>query len=429
LFVLGGWAALTLPPGETPAVAAVSAVESHSARLIASPEPGWPQWRGPRRDGRCDETGLLPQWPSGGPPLRWKTTGLGSGYSAPIIVRDRIYLTGDFGETLRIMALDLRGQRLWESTNGSAWKGPFPGARSSCTYSDGRLYHLNAHGRLACLDAASGREIWTERILERFGGTNIQWALSECLVVDGPRVIVTPGGSRALMAALDKRTGATVWATTPPGSVEGASYASPILFELAGRRHIVSCSLKHAFGVDASTGQLLWTRPLPTTYSVIAATPVLVEDAVFVTAPDTEAGRLYRLVPEGDDIRVETLWSTPLDTCHGGLVYAEGWLFGSWYRRSKGWGCLDARTGALRHQIKDLAMGSVLYADGRFYCLSQEGEMALIKPSPDSLEFTGRFRLVPDRVNDAWTHPVIVDRKLYLRYQDTLFCYDVDATK
>lgn len=413
-----------------------------AARLIASPEPGWPQWRGPRRDGRSDETGLLPQWPEGGPKVRWKTSGLGRGYSAPILTGGRIYLTGEVEGELQIFALDETGNRLWQSKNGRAWTGPYPGARASCTYSEGRLYHLNAYGRVACLDAATGRELWAVELFEQFGGTVLTWALSENLLVDGPRLIVTPGGTRALMAALDKKSGATVWTTEPlrlddstdpaherlaepVGDTDRTSYGSPILFTLGGRRHLVNCSMRHVFGVDADTGALLWTRRMPTRYSVIAATPLLVGDAVFVTAPDTESGGLFGLQPDGSRLRIEKRWTTTLDTCHGGWVQVDDTLYGSWYRRKKGWAGVDVRTGEIRCQLDDLAQGSVLYADGRLYCLSQEGEMALLKPAGGRLEIVSRFRLVPDRVSDAWTHPVILDGRLYLRYQETLWCFDV----
>lgn len=413
------------------------------ARLVASPETGWPQWRGPRRDGLCDETGLLSHWPAEGPRLLWSTNGLGRGYSAPIITGGRIYLTGDVEDALRIVALDLHGQTLWQATNGRSWKGPYPGARASCTFSEGRLYHLNAHGRVACLDATSGREFWTVDMRERFGARVNTWAFSENLLVDGPRVIVTTGGTRALMVALDKRTGATVWTTEPlrlgasddpahqrlpepAGETEAASYASPILFTLAGRRHLVNCSLRHVFGADADTGALLWTRPLPTRHHVIGVTPVLVDDAVFVTAPHTEGGGLYQIVPQGSGVRVERLWASELDTCHGGLVLVGDTLFGSWYGR-RGWAGLDARTGALRCQTQELAKGAVLYAERRLYCLSEEGEMALLNPTAKGFEFAGRFRLVPGRTSDAWTHPVILDGRLYLRYLETLYCYDIRA--
>ncbi len=413
-------------------------------RVIASPEPDWPQWRGPRRDGHCDETGLLARWPAGGPRKLWESDGLGRGYSSPIIAGGRIYLTGDVGEELRVFALDLAGRRLWQSVNGRSWRTPYPGARASCTYHAGRLYHLNAHGRVACLDASSGRELWAVELFERFGGKNITWALSENLLVDGDRVYVTPGGTRALMAALDAQTGETVWASpplrlgesdppyhvrvaTPVGEADNASYASPVLVEWRGRRLLIGCSLRHVFGVDANTGALLWSRPLPTRYSVIALTPVVGDDGVFVTAPDTEEGGFFRLQGTAEHPYVERVWNTPLDTCHGGVVWVNGALYGSWYRRERGWYCADARTGAVRYQTRELAMGSVLYADGRLYCLSQEGEMALVEPTPGGFEFRGRFRIAPERTSDAWAHPVIHRKRLYLRFHETLHCYDVRA--
>jgi outer membrane protein assembly factor BamB len=209
--------------------------------LIASPEPDWPQWRGPRRDGISDEKGLLSSWPEGGPKLLWKIDGLGRGWSSPIIVGQRLYITGDVGDDLVVFAFDRNGNPLWQQKNGRAWKGPYPGARACCAFSQGQLYHMNAHGRVTCLNAASGKELWAVDTLERFSAKNITWALSECLLVDGPRVIVTPGGKKALMAALDKRDGRTVW-TTKPLDEDCASHCSPILFRYAGRRLITNCS-------------------------------------------------------------------------------------------------------------------------------------------------------------------------------------------
>lgn len=427
--------------GESAASAAANAAPT-SARLIASQESGWPQWRGPRRDGISDETGLLTSWPAGGPNRLWQASDLGKGYSAPIIADERIYLTGDVGNDLMIFALGLDGRSLWTATNGRSWKTPYPGARGACTFSEGRVYHLNAHGRLACFEAATGKEVWAVEVFEQFGGKNITWALSECLLVDGPRVIVTVGGSEALMAALDKRTGATVWkapplkfgassdpaherVTEPAGGFDNASYAAPILFEFGGRRLIVGCSTRHLFGVDADSGELLWTRALPTEYAVIAATPVLVGDAIFITAPSAETGGLFHLRSDAGKVTVERAWTTKLDTCHGGLVRVGDDLIGSWYRRGKGWVGLDARTGVVRHETKDLTMGAVLSAEGRLYCLGQDGEMALLKYGPTGFEFAGRFQLVTERVSDVWAHPVILDGRLYLRYHEHLWCYDI----
>lgn len=418
-----------------------AAAQSAPVGLVASPEPGWPQWRGPRRDGVSTERGLLQSWPAGGPARLWSAGGLGRGYSSPIVVRDRIYMTGEVGDELRVFALDLAGRPVWQSTNGRAWKGQFPGARASCTYSGGRIYHLNANGRVACLDAATGKELWFVDLVERFGAQAHTWGLSECLLVDGARVVVTPGGKKALLAALDARTGATIW-TTPPltlgpsqppdllrvaepvGEVEGAGYASPILVRIGARRVVVTCTLRHLVCVDAETGKLLWTRPLENRFKVIALTPVLVGDAVFVTGPDGPGGKLFRLRATGDRVSASEVWTSTLDTCHGGAVCVGDAIYGSWYRRPA-WGAIDARTGSTLFQEAEREMGSLIWADGRLYCLSQSGEMRLIRPTRTGFEVKGRFRLTPERRDDVWAHPVIADGRLYLRDHDTLYCYDV----
>lgn len=417
-----------------------------SALTIGLAAGDWPQWRGPQRDAVCTETNLLPSWPDTGPKLLWKSAGLGRGYSAPIVAGDRIFLTGDLGEELRVFALNLQGERLWESKNGRAWTGPYPGARASCTFSAGRLFHLNAHGRLACFDAATGAEKWAVNLVERFGAKVIYWGLSENVLVDGSRVVVTPGGRRALMAALDVETGETVWASEPlvlgkselpaherlahpADEADAASYASPILVRLGSRRMVVNCSLRHVFGADADTGELLWSRPLPTRYSVIAITPVWTGEGVFVTAPDGPGGSLYRLRVAGRRVEVQQGWQTDLDTCQGGVVHVNGTIYGAHYRQARRWVGLDARTGAVRFELTGLAKGAALWAEGRLYCLAEDGEVALLNPATNGFEFAGRFRLVPERVSDAWAHPVIAHGRLYLRYHETLFCFDVRAAR
>ncbi|NCY02677.1 MAG: alcohol dehydrogenase, partial [Planctomycetia bacterium] len=128
-----------------------------AAEVESSPESGWPQFRGPRRDGVSTERGLLAEWPAEGPRVLWSADGLGRGYSSPVIVGSRIYLTGDVEGELRLWAMDREGKRLWEQKHGLAWMQPYPGARATPTYSAGRLYLLNAHGRLGCFEAESGK--------------------------------------------------------------------------------------------------------------------------------------------------------------------------------------------------------------------------------------------------------------------------------
>lgn len=392
--------------------------------LVDSPEAGWPQWRGPRRDGISDEKGLLATWPEGGPKLAWKVDGLGKGWSSPIIVGENIYITGDLDDDLVLFALDTGGALQWRAKNGAAWKGSFPGARACCAFSQGRLYHLNAHGRLACLDAASGSELWAFNILERFDGKNITWALSECLLVDGPRLIVTPGGTKALMVALDKLTGRVVWTTEPLGD-DHTSHSSPILFRYAGRRLIASCSSAHGFGVDADTGRLLWAVPLKNQYETNVATPVYGDGCIYYVTPYAENGRLYRLRPDPEGIDAQHVWTCPLDTVTGSGVLVDGTLFSSAYRRPKCWFAIDWQTGETKHQLEEFTTGAAIYADGRLYVLDERGNVGLLKPGANGMEITGRFRLFDKQARDAWAHPVLHNGRLYLRHHDTLWCYDV----
>ena len=404
------------------AFASVIAVPAEG--LIASPESGWPQWRGPRRDGVSEEKGLLPCWPEGGPKLLWKVAGLGRGWSSPVVTGGRLYVTGDVGDDLIVFAFDSNGGGLWKTANGKAWKGSYPGARASCAFSQGRLYNMNAHGRVACLDAASGKELWAVDILDRFDAKNITWALSECLLIDGEHVIVTPGGRKALMAALDKHDGKTVWAT-PPLEGDRTSHCSPILFRYAGRRLITNCSSAHGFGVNADTGELLWTVPLKNRFGTNISTPIYGSGGVYFVTPYTELGRLYRLSADADRIAARHIWTTPLDTVTGCGVLVDGTLFAAGYKTSKWWFAVDWQTGKTKYELKDLTTGAAIYADGRLYCLDEKGTIALLKPGADGFEVTGCFSIETGRYKDAWAHPVLLDGRLYIRHHDTLRCYNV----
>jgi len=422
---LTGIALRIVPAGAT---ADAGAKNTRSAGgLIATAEKDWPQWRGPRRDGICNETNLLAKWPAEGPGELWSVKGLGRGWSSPIIGYGKLYITADVSSTLWIVAYDLAGKPAWKVRNGRAWKKSFPGARACCVLSEGRLYHMNAHGRVVCLNAADGKTVWTVDTLQRFGAKEIRWGHSECLLVDGERLIVTPGGSKAMMAALDKRTGKTLWASEPIPS-DGASYSSPVLFEHGRVRQIVNYSSRHAFGVNAETGKLLWRRHRPTLYQVLSAPAVYHDGTLFLTSPDgKKVAEKLRLRVAGQAVTVEQLWTAELNCLTGGVVFLDGRLYGSGYRKNDGWFCLDAATGKTLYAKRDLNSGAVLYADGLLYCFTERGEMALLKPTERGFQAQGRFRRVARRVKDAWAHPVIHNARLYLRYHDTLWCHDIAA--
>lgn len=394
-----------------------------AGRLVASKESGWPQWRGRRRDGVSDEKGLLPSWPEDGPRLLWKATGLGGGYCSPIVAGGGIFITGDVGQQLRIFALRGDGKVKWQTVNGQAWKRSYPGSRASCCYDSGKLYHMNAHGRAVCLDAETGKELWAVEVLKRFQAGNVTWGISECLLVDGPRVIVTPAGRKALMAALDKQTGETVW-TTPPLAEETADYGSPILVELGGRRCIFACGSRHAFAVDADSGKLLWTFRHEIRKATVSTTPVFHGDSLFITNSHVREHAFYRLRIDPAAGRAEKAWSLALKNNSGSMLLAGGRIYGGVVRDPQGWACVDPGSGKLLHVSSELGNGSAIYADGRLYCLSDRGEAGLLKPSSDGLEVVGRFRL-PGAKKNVFAHPVLCDGRLYLRCEQDLYCHDV----
>lgn len=413
-----------------------NAGNERTVELIPSAESGWPQFRGLRRDGISDETGLSQSWPESGPKIAWTIGNLGRGFSSPTISNGRIFITGDVGEELRIFAFDMGGKPLWQQPNGLAWKDPYPGARSTPAYSAGRIYHQNAHGRVACFKAETGKELWSVELLEQFKGKNITWGLSECLLVDDRAVYATAGGAEALCVALDKTSGEVLWKSEPlvdsegERSVESPSYVSPILIRFAGRRLLVGCSLRHLYCVDADSGRIEWTRRMPTMYSVLSMMPAVVGDGIFMTAPHGKGGYLFRLLPPAaPDAKVgfEQLWSTRLDTLQGCVVNVDGRLLGAFYPGRKGWAAVDVKNGEVLYTAPDFVKGAGLYADNRLYALCEDGWMLLLKPTSTQFEVKGRFRLAEASGRDAWAHPVIHDKRLYLRYHDTLSCYEIGA--
>lgn len=389
---------------------------------LASTESGWPQWRGPRRDGVSNEKGLLTTWPEGGPKLLWKSSVIGKGHSSPIISRGSIYITGDEGENLTIFALDLEGKLKWKAPNGAGWKRNFEGSRSSCCISDGYLYHMNANGRLACLKSTDGAEVWSVSILEKYASQNILWGLSESPLVADGKVYITPAGQEALMVALDAKTGQQLWKTD---TLEGEkpAYASAIMVDTDKGRQLIACGATHTFGVDAATGKLLWKHKHEIESSV-ALTPSYYKNSVIVSLCIRSNACFYALSPNKESNQMELRWKREMGNPFGGVTCAEGKVICSSQRSAIGWFCLDAETGTIQSKQEKTDSGSSIYADGKFYGLYSNGKMALIEAGTNDFRVVSEFELIKGK-KDVWAHPVICDGRLYLRYADTLYCYDV----
>lgn len=383
----------------------------------------WPQWRGIQRTGISPETGLLKSWPKEGPKLLWQIKDAGTGYSGPAIVGDQLYTLGLRGETEFVLCYSLKDQKeVWKFANGSAYRNSFgDGPRSTPTVNGDRLYALGANGDLCCLETATGKQIWKKNILQEFEGQNITWGISESPLVEGELVIVTPGGTKATMVAYDKNSGIVRWTSKDPESgVEPAGYASPIAYTVDGERQIATLTSKGAFGVRARDGHFLWRYNKVANDTANIATPIYHEGQIFYTS-DYGTGCALLALKAGSAAK-EVYFNRNMKNHHGGVVLINGVTYGF---NSNQLTCLEWGTGKRLWQDRSVGKGSICYADGMLYLLSEQGVVGLAVASPQGYREVSRFELPHRSDRPSWTHPVISGGKLYLRDQQNLYCYDV----
>jgi outer membrane protein assembly factor BamB len=395
----------------------------------------WPQWRGPNRDGKSPDTGLLKEWPKDGPPLAWKIKGLGGGYSAPSIAAGRIFGMSNRGNNEVAWALSEKdGKELWVTRLGPAFKQSWPqgkeGPASTPTVDGERLYVMGLAGDLACLQVQDGKIIWQCSLTRDFGGSVPTWSYRESPLVDGDKVICTPGGQDATLVALDKLTGKTIWKSQVPGSPK-AAYTSAIAIDFDGQRQYVQLTQKALIGVAASDGKFLWRYDrAANSNGIICSTPLYHDGLVFAASAYGAGGGLVKLSKDANGgVKAEEVYfSKKMQNHHGGMIIFDGCLYGANGGNEGGsLVCLDFQTGNVLWDGRDSGApkGSVALADGRLYYRTENDTMLLIEPNSKGYVERGRFDQ-PDRSGQAaWPHPVIANGKLYLRDQDVLLCYAV----
>ena len=395
----------------------------------------WPQWRGPQRDGISRETGLLQEWPEGGPRLVWQVDDLGGGYSTPAVVDDRIYLVNNEGnENEFVQALDVEdGEQIWATRIGKVGnpdqRPPYPGARSTPTIDGELMYALGSDGDLACLETATGRIRWQKHLRNDFGGKYGEWAYSESPLVDGEVVVCTPGGEQATLVALNKRTGEVVWKAPVPGGEE-AGYASVVIVNVGRKKQYVQFMQKGLVGVDAETGKYLWRYDHTAQGSPANIPTPVARDGFVYSASGRGGGGLVEISVQGDEIDVkEVYFDRKLPRDIGGAVLLGDHLYGT---SGPTMVCIDFKTGAIKWtQERAVAPASLCYADGRLYLHGERtGELALVEATPEEYREHGRFTPPnqPDRGNSqAWAYPAVAEGRLYVHDMGTLWCYDVRA--
>jgi outer membrane protein assembly factor BamB len=376
------------------------------------------QWRGPNRDGVYPNESLRNAWPDDGPEEIWTVDGLGDGYSSAAVTEDRVYLTGMTKGEGFLYAFDLEGKPVWKSSYGPEWNGSRPGARTTPTVVGNRIYLMSAKGKAVCL-STDGEKIWSVDLVKQFGARNLQWGMTESLLVDGDRVFCTPGGRKVSIVALNRHTGKTIWEIEADGETSG--YCSPCLIQHGKKRLLLTMTGSSVVGIDADSGKFLWRHSHVTDYSVNANTPLYHEGFIYAVSGYGTGGQMFQLSEDGTSI--ERVWAQKkLDSQMGAAVLVDGHIYGSGHN-NRGWHCLDWKTGEVQYTARKIGnKGAIIFSDGMMYCYSETGYVGLVKPNPEEFEVVSSFR-VRKGSGEHWAHPVVGDGRLYIRHGDALMVY------
>jgi len=380
----------------------------------------WPQWRGPRRDGVSAERGLLKTWPQSGPPLAWKATGAGQGYSSFAVAAGRLYTLGARENREHVIAFDAAsGKRLWDAPHGQRFSNDRgDGPRGTPTVDGTRVYAFGASGDLTALDAASGKVAWTVNVIRDFGGQNITWGLSESPLIVGDRIIVSPGGAGSSVVALNKADGKLIWKT----EADRAGYSSAVLHELGGISEAIVFTGERALGVNIANGRVLWSYDRVANRVANIATPIVRGNDVFLSSDYGTGAALLRLTAAGGGITAQEVYFTrEMRNHHASSVLVGDHLYGF---SSAILTAMRFDTGEVAWRDRSVGKGSLVHADDRLYLFSERGVVALAEASPEGYREHGRFSLETGSL-PTWSHPVVSNGKLYLRDQDTIYAYDV----
>ncbi len=394
--------------------------------LASAPALDWPQFRGADRSDVSKETGLLKQWPEGGPKQVWLYKNAGNGYSGFAVVAGKLFTMGTRDGNEILLALDVvTGKELWIANIGKILaNGWGDGPRGTPTVDGDRVYALGGQGEILCVSAADGKTIWTASMKD-LGGKTPGWGYTESVLIDGAQLLCTPGGANGTIAALDKLTGKPLWQSKE--ITDGAQYSSIVPATINGEKQYVQLTQQTYFGVSAKDGAVKWRLPFPGKTAVIP-TPIVSGNFVFVNAgygvgcqlAEVKAGNEAAMVYENKTMKNH----------HGGVLAVGENLYG--YSDGFGWLCMDMKTGnQVWAERSKLGKGAVACADGMLYCLDEaSGTVVLAEASPKGWAEHGRFKLDPQTTirnpqGRIWTHPVISGGKLYLRDQDLIFCFDV----
>lgn len=375
-------------------------------------------WRGPAGNGIYPETGLLKEWPSGGPEIKWSFEALGQGHSSAIVSDGFIYTTGMIDGTGFLFKFDLNGTLIYKKAYGPEFTESWYGTRGTPVIVGDKIYVESGLGKLVCFNQGDGKILWSKELFKDFDGSNIRWGVNETPVVDGDIIYATPGGKKNNVIALNRLTGSLIWTTAGKGEL--SAYCTPLLFKHNGRKILATHTASHLIGLDAATGKLLWSHRHPNTYSVHPNTPIYHDGELFFFSGYGKGGGKLKLSKNGNSVSL-VWYNDQVDSRMGGAVLIDGYIYVSG-DQNREWRCINWESGKETYASSEIGKGVVIAADGMLYCYSERGELALVKADPSEFKVVGKTK-VSLGSEQHWAHPAIYDGVLYIRHGQALISY------
>ena len=382
------------------------------------------QWRGPARDGIYPDKGLLKTWPDMGPKLLWSYEELGNGFGSPAVTDKQVFINGEADSTSTLFSFNLQGKLLWKVSYGKEFTGNgfasrFPGARSTPAVTGDLVYAFSGTGTLACFENQTGKNRWSRNLASEYHGACNDYGYAESPLIDGDVIYCSPGGPDAFVVAMNRFTGETIW--TSKGFGDTVSFTSPMLIQLPARKLLVTMSNHYIYALDAGSGDMLWKQYQDNVkLKQQCNTPVYADGFIYYIAGDGNGAVKLKLSPDGGS--VTEVWRNPLvkNNFKGFVKLGSSIYTGDKTQKVKR---IDLTTGQVTDSLKTKD-ASLVYADDRLYCYSDNGEVTLLNAGGPKMEIAGKFKI--DKGNQEYfAHPVISQGILWIRHGKALLAYDI----
>lgn len=388
------------------------------------------EWRGMNRSGHYPDRDLLKSWPEKGPTLQLELNNIGNGYSSPVVYGNNLFVTGRKDTLDVVSAYEMDGKKKWETTYGRAWAGSYPETRCTPTIENNRIFLVSGMGQMGCVDAVTGKLIWTVDVNTDYKGKPHQWGIAESVAISENAVFYVTGGDETSVVALDKTNGKLIWKTRSLGGTR--AYASSVIIEKAGMNLLLAQTANDLLAVNIENGEIVWTYNLMQYHTGQSGkggntnTPLFYNNEIFITSGYDHPALMLSLAPDGRSVSLK--WTNAdFDNHIGGVVNVGDFIFGSnWADIGSGkWMCIDWNTGKTMYEEKWFNKGSIIFADGLLYCYEEKtGNLALVKPSSEKFDVISSFK-VNKGEGPHWAHPSIYDGKLLVRHGESLMVYNL----